>query len=63
MKRTYLTPSNTIIVVNIESLLCTSLSQQSATTLDDLEYAGDYTDNGSADSRSGGCFDSDDDLW
>lgn len=63
MKRAYLTPSSTIIVVNIESLLCTSLSQQRATTLDDLDYGNDYTGTGSADSRSGGCFDSDDDLW
>lgn len=63
MKRTYPTPSSTIIVVNIESLLCTSLSQQKATTLDNLEYGGEYTGTVSADSRSGGCFDSDDDLW
>lgn len=63
MKRTYQTPSCTVIVVNTDSLLCTSLSRQRATTLDDLEYVGDNTGTVSADSRRSGCFDSDDDLW
>lgn len=62
MKHTYQPPFSTIIVVNTELLLCTSLSQESATTLDDLEYGNDYTGTTSADSRNGST-DWDNDLW